>query len=45
MLRSRTHDYLEKAERNRAVALTLLAPATARSLSPPPFEWAVVVLF
>ena len=44
-MRPRTRDHLDKAARNRRIAIALLDPATTLGVQPPPLDWAVVALF
>ena len=41
----RSQEHLDRAERDRALARTLITPAQQALSQPPPLDWAVVVAF
>jgi hypothetical protein len=44
-MKPETQGYLGRADRHRALAYSLLAPAQAGLLTPPPLDWALVAGF
>lgn len=44
-MEARTREHLDRAGRNRDLALALIDPALPTGLHPPPLDWAVVAAF